>query len=205
MAELTLMKNAAEQQLAAEWQAAKAQAAGRRAAARGRVRALCRDRPAASARGGVEVHRSARADARRQAAGEPAGCRREGARQGCRRPAGGRGQPQARLRRWCIRAGAVRSRQPGERTDHPPDGAGARGGRCAGQSDRPGGQDQRSGGRAQHRLHGRRHRDPCRGRRRGGAADPSGVRRDRRQAGCAVHPLARRDREGRARDAGREP
>ena len=85
MAELTLMKNAAEQQLAAEWQAREGQAAGRGAVARGRVRALCRDRAAASARRGVEVHRSARADARCQAAGEPARCRREGAREGCRR------------------------------------------------------------------------------------------------------------------------
>ena len=37
------------------------------------------------------------------------------------------------------------------------------------------------------------------------AADPSGVRRDRRQAGLGVHPLAGRGRAGRARHAGREP
>ena len=39
----------------------------------------------------------------------------------------------------------------------------------------------------------------------GRAADPSGVCRDRRQAGLGVHPLAGGDRAGRARHAGRKP
>ena len=65
--------------------------------------------------------------------------------------------------------------------------------------------ERRGRGRAQHRVDGRRRGDPRRQGRDGRAADPSGVRRDRRQAGRGVHPLAGRGRAGRARHAGREP
>ena len=194
MAELTLMKTAAEQQLAAEWQAAKAQAARRGAAARGRVRALRRDRPAAPARRGVEIHRSARADARRQAAGEPAGRRREGARQGCRRAArrrraaGGSCSSMARSCPSCPISPTLR-----RASTHPPDGAGARGGDAlVHEASRQGGHDRRSGGRAQHRLHGRRHRDPCRGRRRSSSG---------RSIWCSPQPASSRLRCSRARSS----
>ena len=91
--------------------------------------------------------------------------------------------------------------------DHPLDGAGAGGRRSAGR--RPSRQGRagraRGRGRAQHRADARRRAHSCRQGRDGRAADPSGVRRDRRQAGLGVHPLAGRDRAGRARHAGREP
>ena len=183
------------------------QAARRGAAARGRVRALCRGRPAAPARRGVEVHRPARADARRQAARDPARCRREGAREGCGRAARRYRQPAAGVRRRRVRARTVRSRRSSRpaSTIRPMAQALAQGDALATKHLGKVVRDRRRGGRAQHRLHGRRRRDPCRGRRRGRAADPSRVRGDRRQAGGAVHPLARRDREGRARHDGREP
>ena len=176
MAELTLMKNAAEQQLAAEWQAAKAQAAGRRAAARGRVRALRRGRPAASARRGMEIHRPARADARRKAAREPARCRREGARRRTR----ARCSRDVECRRLVFVDGIfapelsdLAALEPGL-TIRPMAQALAQRRRASsnthlGKVVR----DRRRGGRAQHRVHGRRRRDPCRGRRRDRAADPS--------------------------------
>ena len=81
--------------------------------------------------------------------------------------------------------------------------AGDRAGRRAARQGRAG--RRRGRGRAQHRADARRRRHPRRQGRDARAADPSGVRRDRRQAGLGVHPLARRDRAGRARHAGREP
>ena len=89
----------------------------------------------------------------------------------------------------------------------PPDGAGARRGRSAGRGASRQGRADRGRGRgcAQHRADARWRADPRRRGRDGRAADPSGVRRDRRQAGLDVHPLAGGDRKGRPRHAGRKP
>ena len=57
----------------------------------------------------------------------------------------------------------------------------------------------RGRGRAQHRADARRRAHSRRQGRDRRAADASGVCRDRRQAGLGVHPLAGRDRAGRAR------
>ena len=111
-----------------------------------------------------------------------------------------------RVRRRRLRAGTLRSCRSGNGPHHRLDGAAARGRRSASPGpSRQARADRRRGGRAQHRVHGRRRGDPCRGGCRAGAADPSRLRECGQGAGRGVRPLACRDRERRARHAGRKP
>ena len=163
-------KTAAEQPLAAGSQPLRKRQAARPGvvAACARRRSAFRGaRAAAPARRGVEIHRPARADARRQAARRAARCRREGAREG-RRPSC---SATVECRRLVFVDGAfvpelsdlaaleagltIRSHGAGA-------GQGRRGRHRTARQDRA---DGRRRGRAQHRLHGRRRRDPRRRRR----------------------------------------
>ena len=157
-AELKPIRTAAETGLVEAFAALRPRLAGTAAAApaRGGVPPLRDGGPAASAHRGVEVHRPARADARRQAACRAPGCRRDRPRARGRRRARRYRRPPHRVRRRVAGAGALRSHARAGADDllaarrartRQPGGAGAprgwpRGGRhrlCP-----------------QHRLHGRR-------------------------------------------------
>ncbi len=148
----------------------------------------------------MEIHRSARADARGLSACRAAGCGGESACQGCGRHFLRRRLPAAGVRRWRFRAGTVRP-EARAGADHRFDGAGAGDRRCARRAAcRQDVCDRRRGGGAQHRTDGRRRRHPhCQGCR-DQAADPSGVRGRQRQAELSVHPLAHRGGAGRQGD-----
>ena len=149
--------------------------------------------PAASPRRGMEIHRPARADARRQAAGAAAGC----GGQSCRRKLPARFSRRRRraascsstacslpicpiLRRWSRACRSARWRRRLSKAD-----AGVA---EASRPASPLGDD--AGLRAQHRVDGRRRRDPRRRRREHRAAAASRLRHHAGQAGLGLHTLA---------------
>ena len=188
------------------------QAAGRpqgRGAARGRSRPLRRARLAAPPGRGVEIHRSPRADRARRSR-SPAR-RTPPPRRAPRRPASSsatwmRGASCSSTARSCRSLSDLADLSPGLtiRSMAQALAAGDRAGRrqISARSCRPNGEGVVALNTALMRDGAVIHVAKGATRR---AADPSGVRRDRRQAGLGVHPLAGRDRAGRARHAGREP
>ena len=153
----------------------------------------------------MEVYRPARADARGEAAGEPARCRGQGPRQDRGTNARRCRNPPHRLCRRRVRAGIVRHRRAGTRSDSGFARRRARRRRSGAYGKtRHAGAGERCRRRAQYRADGRRRGHPHRRRldhRAAAASDLCRFGKARRE----LRALARRRRAGRAGHADREP